>query len=58
MWIGALLLTLRSDWQKIKLDLNFAFSKGSLYHKITIILASFIILPFSIFYSLKKIKNK
>jgi hypothetical protein len=58
MWIGFLLLPIRSDWSKIKLDVNFAFNKGTLYHKITIILSSFIILPISIFYSIKNILNK
>lgn len=58
MWIGFLLLPLRSDWQKIKIDVRFAFHKGTLYHKLTIIFSSFIILPISIFYSIRNILNK
>ena len=57
MWIGFLLLTMRSDWQKIKMDFEFLF-KGTFYHKTTIILSSFILLPISIFYSIRNILNK
>jgi hypothetical protein len=58
MWIGLLLLTFRDDFYKIRKEIEFVFSKGTYLHRLTIILSMPFILPFSIYYSIRNIKNK
>jgi hypothetical protein len=58
MWVGFLLLTLRNDYYKIRKEIEFVIFKGTIYHKITIIVLAPIVLPISIYFSIRNIKNK
>jgi hypothetical protein len=56
--IAVLLISFRSDNVKLHRDFWFITEKGSTGSKIFMFLSLFILLPFTIFYSIRNILNK
>jgi uncharacterized membrane protein len=56
-FFGLFLIFLRTDLDKIKLEANFIFTKGTLFHILIYIIFSIILLPLTIPYSIKHFLN-
>ena len=56
-FFGLFLIFLRTDLDKIKLEANFIFTKGTLFHILIYITFSIILLPLTIPYSIKHFLN-
>lgn len=56
--IGLMLMNLRKDVEKYRNEANFIMSKGTGLHKATYLLMLWIILPFTIPFSIKEFLNQ
>jgi hypothetical protein len=56
--IGLFLVSMRNDADKLQSEAHFIMTKGTLIHKLTYITIAFVLLPFTIPYSLKHFFKK
>jgi hypothetical protein len=56
--IGLGLMFFRTDAEKYRKEADFILSKGTFAHKLTFVAMTWLILPFTIPYSIKNILNK